>query len=195
MNRKALTLVAALTFPALSLAGCRGAARELAEATVAEALVTQSISTYNEAAVSVSVNDRSVSMGCNTGGTVDWSELSSDAEEVCYEVDSRGCEFETGSGRSFSIEGTSEMCGSDDFALKEEALVAGQTFSLAGTSTVTTSQGSRTCEYALDVVIDSVLSDGATYDVTVSGSLCGQRAYSASFSLAVAGNVDVDAEG
>jgi len=189
-------LAAALVIPAMLSAGClRGAsaAKELAEDAVAEAIVTQSISSYNEAAINVSVNDASLSMECNTGGTVSWEDLSTE-DLICYEVDSRGCDFETGNERAFAIEGSSTLCGSDDFTVTESSLEAGQSYSIDGSATVTTSEASRTCDYSLDVTVDSVLGDGAEYEVTVAGNLCGTRAYAASFSIAVEGNVTATIE-
>lgn len=197
MNRTVKTALAAFALPALlTSVGCLrngSAAKELAEAIVAEAIVTQSVSSYNEVSASVSVNDHGVAMSCNSGGTIDWSDLE-ESERICYSVDSRGCDFETDAGREFTIQGESTMCGADDFTATESALYVGQTYNLAGSATVSAAEGSRTCSYDLDVTIDNIYSDGANYDVTVSGSLCGSRTYSASLNLEVEGNVSVSAE-
>lgn len=193
MNIKATTLFAvALALPGLlSSAGCLRAAKEVAEEAIAEAVVTQSISGYNEIAIDVAVNDADVALSCTSGGTVAWGEESGADDEVCYTVDSRGCDFTTPQDRTFGIDGSSTMCGSDTFAIDEETLVAGQDFNIAGEATVTTTNGSRTCAYDLDVTIDSVRGDGAEYSVTVQGQLCDRRTFASSFDVAVEGNIEV----
>lgn len=193
MNRL-VVLATVLAIPAtLSLGGCRGGAvKELTEQQVAEALVSQSISTYNEVAVSVSVNDRSVDMSCASGGSVEWSETSTSESEVCYTTDSRGCAFATGNGRSFTVEGESTLCGSDDFAVSEGEVYSGQDFRIAGNASVDTeSTEPRSCDYDLAVSNAVTRDGGSSYDVTVEGTLCG-RPFSTSFDVYVTADIEVE---
>ena len=84
------------------------------------------------------------------------------------------------------------MCGSDSFAVTEDArLATGQTFRLSGDATVSNDDGSRTCSYDFDVIVDSVLGDGAEYSISVDGTRCGRRDYSGSFDISLSGEVTV----
>lgn len=196
-NKTFTVFAAAIALPGLlTSVGCLRAAAELAEEAFAEAIVTQSISSYNEVAVDVAVNDAALALSCNSGGSVEWGDETESADEFCYSVDSRGCDFETGAGRSFAIEGSSDICGSDSFDVSEGTLAADQDFKIDGSATVTTDQGERTCDYSLDVSVGSIReeSSGAVYSISVTGELCDRRAFSTEFDVAVEGNVTVSAQ-
>ena len=194
---KIVGIALVLPLAATSLSGCRrnGQLAEIAAEDLAEAVANQAISTYNTAALEVTVNGRSLGFDCSQGGTLTWAEMDSTGE-ICYVTTSNGCTM-SGNYGTISLTGDYSVCGFP--ATYDEANgvqdLDGRTLYIEGSVQASArDHESRTCEYDLTLERISVTGtgDSATFSSSVSGTMCGDRGFSGSISFTVGGAVEPD---
>jgi hypothetical protein len=184
-----------LPLVASALSGCRrGDAAEIAQEDIAEAIANQAISTYNQASIDVTVNDKTVGFNCTQGGTLTWAELDSSGE-ICYVTTSNGC---TMAGRygSITLSGDYSVCGFP--ATYQDGSVQdldGKTLYIEGDiQAASANHTSRTCSYDLELTTISITGDGSSLTFTsgVSGTMCGDRGFESELSFTIAGSVELE---
>jgi uncharacterized membrane protein len=173
-----------------SLAGCK--AKEIAETQIAEALATQAISGYHQAAVNLTINNHSFSVSCAQGGTLDWSEKD-DNGTICYSTESKECTFEV-QNASLTLAGPYTVCGypvaAEDSAGAED--LDGQTLTITGSVSASTENlATRQCDYSLTMSNMKVTGadDSLTVTTDITGTMCGKELRDLGVSVSVSGSI------
>lgn len=212
-----LSTISVLAISAISLTtivvGCRGnnnddddTISEVTEDQLITAVVNQTISGYHEASISVEVNDKSVNMSCQQGGTFSWNldDSNSTAGDFCYNVSSTSCSL-SGSYGELDLSGSYSACGfpvaiaeatatgvdsfKDDTALDIKGSITAAVSRTAGESS-----RDLTCDYELNLSKFKVSGSGnsATVSLDVAGTGCSGKAYGPkTISVTVSGSVSV----
>ena len=173
-------------------------ADELSDEAMAEAMLTQVISGYHEASLTLSTDHiEEFSVECATQGSVDWSQYD-DGGDICLTVDSSACSFSSAEAGSLEIETSLELCGNADLAIEDsdgvDTLIATQSLDLIGTVEVTRNSLTRDCDFELSIdAIEEADGNSSHYEVDVSGTLC-DRDYSASVTIDLSASVSGSAE-